>query len=344
MQTVSDCLEEDALFNYLEFAYCSVQSRFGATAYLLIWLLFLFVAIGITADDFLCPVLITISKSLKLSDNIAGVTFLAFGNGAPDIFSSLIGVNEDDSSLIIGELFGAGIFVTTVVVGSILLRTDFTIMKRPLLRDISFYLVTTGLVWGILYNGSIHLYNSLVYIAIYIVYVLVVVVSGYFYKTNLKKAQTTAAAARSMPQDRLEGKKKYQMQESEKGDNSKNKKIKLKTIMSKPPDDDEGVVLQKIIFRKYHTNPLRQRRFTIYQIGDDSNRTELPNDAKLASVYTLPQAGDNSNFDDNNNDSNYANHQHFKAIDMNNLNTRRKLAIETIYTSPTIANLISFPN
>ena len=30
----------------------------------------------------------------SLSDNIAGVTLLAFGNGAPDIFSSMAGVSQ----------------------------------------------------------------------------------------------------------------------------------------------------------------------------------------------------------------------------------------------------------
>ncbi|XP_022252097.1 mitochondrial sodium/calcium exchanger protein-like [Limulus polyphemus] len=66
----------------------------------------MFIALGVTADDFLCSALVVISKTLHLSQNIAGVTFLAFGNGSPDIFSSLAGVQELRSDLVIGQLFG----------------------------------------------------------------------------------------------------------------------------------------------------------------------------------------------------------------------------------------------
>jgi len=64
-----------------------------------------------------------ISDTLNLSDNVAGVTFLAFGNGAPDIFSVVTSIvnskGNTGAALAIGELFGAGMFVTTVVVGTV---------------------------------------------------------------------------------------------------------------------------------------------------------------------------------------------------------------------------------
>ncbi len=48
-----------------------------------------FWVLGSTADAYLSPVLATISKHLKLSQSLAGVTLLAFGNGAPDVFASI---------------------------------------------------------------------------------------------------------------------------------------------------------------------------------------------------------------------------------------------------------------
>ena len=38
---------------------------------------------------------------------------MAFGNGAPDIFSALASVKQQRPELLLGGLFGAGIFVTT---------------------------------------------------------------------------------------------------------------------------------------------------------------------------------------------------------------------------------------
>ncbi|CAG8627356.1 2443_t:CDS:2, partial [Scutellospora calospora] len=45
----------------------------------------------------------------------SGVTFLAFGNGSPDIFSTFSAMTHDSCSLAGGELIGAANFITSVV-------------------------------------------------------------------------------------------------------------------------------------------------------------------------------------------------------------------------------------
>ena len=45
--------------------------------------------LGLTADEFLSPSLSAISDKFSCSQSVAGVTLLAFGNGASDIFSAL---------------------------------------------------------------------------------------------------------------------------------------------------------------------------------------------------------------------------------------------------------------
>lgn len=74
---------------------------------------------------------------------MAGVTILAFGNGAPDIFSSLAGISNSKPELAFGELFGAALFLTTVVSGSICITQPFRLMQRPFLRDVIF-LIAAG--------------------------------------------------------------------------------------------------------------------------------------------------------------------------------------------------------
>ena len=50
-----------------------------------------------------------------LTPATAGITLLALGNSAPDVFSDLAAVkNADDFALAIGELMGASMFLTTV--------------------------------------------------------------------------------------------------------------------------------------------------------------------------------------------------------------------------------------
>ncbi|UXI14278.1 sodium/potassium/calcium exchanger 6-like [Sarcoptes scabiei] len=263
-RTVIECLDDDGFINYIQLTYCTIQSEYYSLALLAFILLILFFSIGTNADDFLCPVLIAISKSLKLSDNIAGVTFLAFGNGAPDIFSSIIGITDANPNLVIGQLYGAGIFVTTVVVGSIMLTREFEIMKRPLMRDIIFYLITTTLVWTTFLERKIIIYHSILFIIIYIVYVFVVIVSGYIYKRNLQNQSSMISVNRMMPRENLNLQKKYKIN----GPQNSNASLKSLSFVKKF-DCDEGVVLTRIKHRQYGLDPIHQRRLTLYHIHSD---------------------------------------------------------------------------
>ena len=48
---------------------------------------------------------------------------------------------------------GAGIFVTTVVAGSVAMVRPFHAMERPFLRDIVFYLLAVFMTFFVLYSG-----------------------------------------------------------------------------------------------------------------------------------------------------------------------------------------------
>ena len=62
-----------------------------------------------------------LSERLGLSENVAGITLLALGNGAPDVFTAYSAINSaDDFPLVLAELLGASIFVTTVVLAAVL--------------------------------------------------------------------------------------------------------------------------------------------------------------------------------------------------------------------------------
>ena len=105
------------------------------------WLMYLFAMIGISADSFFVPCLDWISKALKISENIAGetfvrkviselkgVTFVALGNGAPDIFGAMAAFTSataESSSLAIGALLGAGAFIRLLVTGACVWESVF---------------------------------------------------------------------------------------------------------------------------------------------------------------------------------------------------------------------------
>lgn len=51
-----------------------------------------------TADAYLSPCLEFITERLSCNESLAGVTLLAFGNGAPDVFGSIAAAGDPDSN------------------------------------------------------------------------------------------------------------------------------------------------------------------------------------------------------------------------------------------------------
>ncbi|KAL7833864.1 hypothetical protein AOLI_G00288240 [Acnodon oligacanthus] len=180
-----DCAAEDGFINYPWITFCLLTPQLlplGIFLYVL-WLLVLFLVLGLIASDFFCPNLSAISSALRLTHNVAGVTFLALGNGAPDVFSAMAAFSRPQTAgLAIGALFGAGIFVTTVVAGSVALVKPFTVASRPFLRDVIFYMAAVFWTFTILYKRQIELKEALGYLGLYVLYVVTVVVSTYVYK------------------------------------------------------------------------------------------------------------------------------------------------------------------
>ncbi|XP_045314763.1 mitochondrial sodium/calcium exchanger protein isoform X2 [Leopardus geoffroyi] len=191
IRTNPDCRSEGGYLNYLEGIFCRLPPNLLPLAVTLyaVWLFYLFLILGVTAAKFFCPNLSAICTLLKLSHNVAGVTFLAFGNGAPDIFSALVAFSDPRTAgLALGALFGAGVLVTTVVAGGIAILRPFTAASRPFLRDIVFYMVAVFLTFTALYLGRVTLAWALGYLGLYVFYVLTVVVCTWLYRWQRRRS------------------------------------------------------------------------------------------------------------------------------------------------------------
>ena len=77
-------------FNYTHIHFCNLSSRIWLSVPLLVvGVLVSFYLLAETAEEYFCPVVTLVSKMLRLAPSTAGVTLVAFGNGAPDVFASL---------------------------------------------------------------------------------------------------------------------------------------------------------------------------------------------------------------------------------------------------------------
>ena len=105
--------------NLNQLHYCQMEGKlYYSLPILFILGLICFYLLSDTANKYLSQSLINISDSLNLSQNLAGVTFLAFGNGAPDVISSIVASGGDSGEgldISIACLLGGGFFVSCMV-------------------------------------------------------------------------------------------------------------------------------------------------------------------------------------------------------------------------------------
>ncbi|KAL8882304.1 MAG: hypothetical protein Q9198_000674 [Flavoplaca austrocitrina] len=193
----ANCPDEEAgLFSYLQLYYCKLpHAKVFAFVLLVTWLGLLFSTIGIAASDFFCINLGTIASILGMSESMAGVTFLAFGNGSPDVFSTFAAMKTHSGSLAVGELIGAAGFITAVVAGSMALVRPFKVARKSFVRDVGFFMVAASFSMVFLADGHLHLWECVVMVGFYVFYVVTVVV-WHWYLGQRRRRQEKEHAAR----------------------------------------------------------------------------------------------------------------------------------------------------
>ena len=105
---------------------------------------------------------------------------IAFGNGAPDVFSAFASVVGDKEVLIgIGALLGGTMFVSTIVVGSICLLSDCQVSQTGFIRDLVFLLIAVIMISIVGYIGSVSILTAIVFFLLYVIYCILVLYSTY---------------------------------------------------------------------------------------------------------------------------------------------------------------------
>ncbi|GJM98092.1 hypothetical protein PR202_ga15068 [Eleusine coracana subsp. coracana] len=174
--------------DYLRLFYC----RFGRApwlggAALALWLLVLFYLLGDTASQYFCASLEGLSAALRLPPAVAGVTFLALGNGTPDVLSSVVafasGAGGGAPDVGLSSALGGALFVSTVVTGVVALvaksRDDAVVERRAFMRDVCFLLVALLYLLALLLAGSVTVWAAASFLSLYAAYVLVVWISHF---------------------------------------------------------------------------------------------------------------------------------------------------------------------
>ena len=166
-------------FNILSLNYCYINSSVITLPLVIIILLICFYFLSTTGNEYLANALGIISEKMKISQNLAGVTFLALGNQAPDVAVAFVAGegSEDGIAISFSSLLGSGSIVISLVLSSvIILGNGVSTSKGNYIRDLCFYLGSLILIIIFGMTRIIHLWMASCIFGIYIVYVIICII------------------------------------------------------------------------------------------------------------------------------------------------------------------------
>jgi len=168
--------------------YCSgTDYRPLVMIFIVFFLLYLVNLLATTADNYFVIQLEHLSAVLQLPDDVAGVTLLAFGNGAPDIFTAISGVGDSDFALALSDLLGGGMFINTVILGAVILVCKVEVDPKPFHRDFFMYFGTCVAIIVISMFETINIFEAIGFIVAYVAYVMYVVFGSESVKKTMEE-------------------------------------------------------------------------------------------------------------------------------------------------------------
>lgn len=142
-----------------------------------------FFTLYLLADRHLNRSLELLAVRLKMSPAIAGLTLLAFGNGASDFFTAVLGV-DDAPAMILGSSVGSGLFLTLVVLGFTLIfakhpdsldgakgEPEIVLARGPFLKTVSVYTLCCLFVVYLGYTGRVHRWQPVLLLGGFFLYI-----------------------------------------------------------------------------------------------------------------------------------------------------------------------------
>ena len=173
---LKNCNYEYDYFNLLTFNYCIAGNRQYIT-WPMIALVFLlcFYFLSTSVDEYVSRIVGRMSVKLNMSQNLAGLTLLAFGNQVADITVAIVSGGEEEEGIeaSLSTILGADSLVIGFVMPTVIFLGNGVIVKgQNFTRDLLTYLIALILIFslGIIYR-KLNLIFGIIIFSLYIAYV-----------------------------------------------------------------------------------------------------------------------------------------------------------------------------
>lgn len=264
--------------NLLYISYCNLNGKLWiAIPVVLIFLFLSFYFLTSTTNKYLSDATSMIADALNMSQNLAGITILAFGNGAPDFISSFVAMNSKTGfQFAIGGVIGTSLFITTVVFSFVIYFSpeSIKVIPRCFIRDICFMIFSNVFLLIIsLAVGQMYWYTVQIFLLIYVGYVIFVIIQEKSHKIHDKEDLSSKLVSDS---EELNDEKELKTEEKDKiedendnknDDNKKEKRLsKMKTHFDKIKKG-EGMILSSLHDDDYKSSSYLARPSSYSIIG-----------------------------------------------------------------------------
>jgi len=177
---------------------CSLPECWWGLMVYLFGTLYLFVGIAIICDDYFEDSLYAICEKFKLSEDVAGATFMAAGSSAPELFTAMADAFGTHNAIGIGTIVGSAVFNLVCICGlsAAVPGKPLNLDWRPLARDASFYFSAICILMWTLMDGEVTGWEAAGFLVSYALYILFM----YFNQSIMAKCGGTQAEVDELSQ------------------------------------------------------------------------------------------------------------------------------------------------
>ena len=262
--------------NFYSVHYCLLKGSYiSSLIFIILFLIILFFILSSTSDIFLSTSIAKIVEFFHINQNIAAATLLAFGNGAPDVISSLVASDEDEGiSFSICNLIGSGMFITSFVFGSVVFKgKDILVNSSMFNREILIYLISLFHIILICIKKKITLLDSFIFILIYTVNIICAFYQGRNLDKNNSDNNNSLSEENKLIIDEILN------DEEQKNDNNTSYKLgkEIELITKRNSAND--------FYQEYMNVPLKQKQISINEQILDEVKEDILTSLKEQKIY-----------------------------------------------------------
>ncbi|MBN1153828.1 calcium/sodium antiporter [candidate division KSB1 bacterium] len=138
-----------------------------------------------------------IGVALGMPEFIVGVTITSIGTSMPELISSIFAVLEDSSEIVIGNVLGSNITNIFLILGvAAIVGRKLSISYELIHVDLPLLVGSAFLLSAMLYNGTFTIYEALLCIAGFLIYVAYVITRSGRHSKEDKRKQSRSKVSR----------------------------------------------------------------------------------------------------------------------------------------------------